>query len=60
MSPAVELANDTPYGLSASVWGKDIARATEVAKGIESGAVHINSLVGQPECPKIRCSVNKD
>lgn len=60
MSPLVELANDTPYGLSASVWGKDIARATEVAKGIESGAVHINSLVGQPKCAQMRCSSDKD
>lgn len=39
----VDLANDTEYGLSASVWGADLARAEAVARRIEAGAVHINS-----------------
>ncbi len=39
---AVDLANDTDYGLSASVFGKDIRRALSVAKRIESGICHIN------------------
>jgi len=39
---AVRLANDTDYGLSASVFSRDIAKAIEVAKRIESGICHIN------------------
>ncbi len=40
---AVRLANDSEYGLSASVFSKDIGRALAVAKRIESGICHINS-----------------
>ncbi|WP_371734334.1 aldehyde dehydrogenase [Acidisphaera sp. S103] len=39
---AVQVANDTEYGLSAAVFGKDIQRALSVAKRIESGICHIN------------------
>jgi acyl-CoA reductase-like NAD-dependent aldehyde dehydrogenase len=39
---AVRLANDSPYGLSASVFGKDVARAEQVARRIEAGAVCVN------------------
>jgi len=39
---AVRIANDTEYGLSAAVFGRDIGRALEVAKRIESGMCHIN------------------
>jgi acyl-CoA reductase-like NAD-dependent aldehyde dehydrogenase len=39
---AVRRANDSEYGLSAAVWTKDLGRALKIAKGIESGAVHIN------------------
>ena len=39
---AVRVANDTEYGLSAAVFGRDIARAMEVAKRIESGICHVN------------------
>ncbi|NYJ00061.1 acyl-CoA reductase-like NAD-dependent aldehyde dehydrogenase [Nocardioides thalensis] len=39
---AVHLANDTDYGLNASVWSGDIARAEAVAARIESGNVNIN------------------
>jgi len=40
---AVRVANDTEYGLSSSVFGKDIARALSVAKRIQSGICHINA-----------------
>jgi acyl-CoA reductase-like NAD-dependent aldehyde dehydrogenase len=40
---AIRIANDTEYGLAAAVFGRDIARALEVAKRIESGICHINS-----------------
>jgi vanillin dehydrogenase len=39
---AIRLANDTEYGLSAAVFGRDVARALNVARQIESGICHIN------------------
>lgn len=39
---AVRVANDTEYGLSAAVFGRDIPRALAVARRIESGICHIN------------------
>ncbi len=39
---AVRLANDSPYGLSAAVFTKDIARGLRVARQINSGMCHIN------------------
>jgi acyl-CoA reductase-like NAD-dependent aldehyde dehydrogenase len=40
---AVEIANDTIYGLSGSVWTRDGARALRVARAIETGVISINS-----------------
>ena len=40
---AVRLANDTPYGLSGSIWSRDLARALRVAKGVKAGVLSINS-----------------
>ncbi|MCG3755272.1 succinic semialdehyde dehydrogenase [Amycolatopsis sp. Poz14] len=39
---AVELANDTDYGLNASVWGKDLRAASAVATRLETGNVNVN------------------
>jgi acyl-CoA reductase-like NAD-dependent aldehyde dehydrogenase len=39
---AIELANDTDYGLSAAVFTKDTAKGLRVAKQIKSGICHIN------------------
>jgi acyl-CoA reductase-like NAD-dependent aldehyde dehydrogenase len=39
---AVRVANDTEYGLSAAVFGRDIMRAMAVARRIRSGICHIN------------------
>ena len=39
---AVELANDTEYGLSASVFTRDIAKGLKVARQIQSGICHVN------------------
>ncbi|MBC8831471.1 aldehyde dehydrogenase family protein, partial [Escherichia coli] len=39
---AVALANDSEFGLSSSVFSRDIARAMAVARRIESGICHIN------------------
>jgi acyl-CoA reductase-like NAD-dependent aldehyde dehydrogenase len=42
-SDAVRIANDTPYGLSGSVWTRDGARAVRVARAIDTGVISINS-----------------
>ncbi|KAI6244317.1 Aldehyde dehydrogenase [Aphelenchoides fujianensis] len=39
---AIALANDTEYGLSASVFTRDIARGLKVARRIQSGICHVN------------------
>ncbi|MGO9007925.1 MAG: aldehyde dehydrogenase [Beijerinckiaceae bacterium] len=39
---AIRVANDTEYGLSSAVFGRDIKRALAVAKRIETGMCHIN------------------
>jgi len=39
---AIKLANDSPYGLQASVFTRDVARGEAVARRIESGAVVVN------------------
>lgn len=46
---AVRIANDTEYGLSAAVFGRDIARALDVAKRIDSGICHINGATVHDE-----------
>src|SRR5581483_11787808 len=42
-SEAVALANNTPYGLAASVWSENINLALDVARRIKAGSVWINS-----------------
>jgi betaine-aldehyde dehydrogenase len=39
----VALANDSPYGLSGSIWTRDVARAMRVARAVETGNLSINS-----------------
>jgi succinate-semialdehyde dehydrogenase/glutarate-semialdehyde dehydrogenase len=49
---AVRLANDTPFGLGAAVFGRDLARAASVAERIHAGMVGINQGCGGADgCP---------
>jgi betaine-aldehyde dehydrogenase len=40
---AIRLANATPYGLSGSIWSRDIGKALRTAKGVQAGVLSINS-----------------
>ena len=40
---AIRVANDTPYGLSGSIWTRDGARALRVARAIDAGVLSINA-----------------
>ena len=42
---AIELANDSEFGLGASLWTKDISKARKLSLRIQSGTVSINSMV---------------
>ncbi|HET8755423.1 MAG TPA: aldehyde dehydrogenase family protein, partial [Solirubrobacteraceae bacterium] len=50
---AVRVANDTEYGLSAAVFGRDVPRAFDVARRIESGICHVNGATvhDEPQMP---------
>jgi acyl-CoA reductase-like NAD-dependent aldehyde dehydrogenase len=40
---ALEIANNTEFGLSGSIWTRDVGRAIRVARGVESGNLSVNS-----------------
>jgi len=41
---AIRIANDTPYGLAAAVWSRDIFRAFRVVKALRAGVVWVNHM----------------
>jgi succinate-semialdehyde dehydrogenase/glutarate-semialdehyde dehydrogenase len=49
---AIQVANDTVFGLGGSVWTQDLARGEAVARRIETGAMFVNGLVkSDPRLP---------
>jgi succinate-semialdehyde dehydrogenase / glutarate-semialdehyde dehydrogenase len=49
---AIELANDSPFGLAASVWTKDEAEERQFINGLEVGQVSVNmSVASDPRLP---------
>ena len=49
---AIKIANDTMYGLGASIWTKDIKKGEEIARKIEAGAVFVNGMTkSDPRLP---------
>ena len=52
VAEAIELANSTSYGLSPSVWSRDVDTAIGVGRGVRAGTVWINTFMdGTPELP---------
>ncbi len=50
VAEAIRLANDSPYGLSASVFSKDVERAKSIALQLDCGAVNINDVISNLMC----------
>ena len=51
-SEAIRLANDSEFGLGASIWTKDLAKADKMSRRIESGIVSVNNVViSDPRIP---------
>jgi acyl-CoA reductase-like NAD-dependent aldehyde dehydrogenase len=50
VAEAVRLANDSPYGLSASVFSKDVNRAKDIAVQLDCGAVNVNDVISNLMC----------
>ncbi|MDT5300551.1 MAG: hypothetical protein QOG79_3793 [Mycobacterium sp.] len=50
VAEAVRLANDSPYGLSASVFSQDAERANDIAVQLDCGAVNVNDVISNLMC----------
>ncbi len=52
MAEALRIANDSPYGLGASVWTTDRDAIKFITEGIEAGAVYVNQMMfSDPSVP---------
>ncbi|MDT3439196.1 MULTISPECIES: aldehyde dehydrogenase family protein [unclassified Pseudofrankia] len=51
LDDAVRIANDSPYGLSGQVYGRDLAAATAVARRLRTGAVNVNASLFSAYAP---------
>lgn len=49
---AITMANDSPYGLGASIWTEDLGKADQLARKIDAGVVSVNNVVrSDPRIP---------
>lgn len=48
---AIEIANDSDYGLAGSVWSSDFDRAVRIARQVETGTIGINGYATDPSSP---------
>jgi aldehyde dehydrogenase (NAD+) len=48
---AVAIANDSEFGLGGSVWSRDVERANEIAKRVQTGSIGINHYMLDPAAP---------
>jgi len=48
---AIKIANDTEYGLAATVWTPDVRRALRMTKAIKAGTVGVNGYQLEPNSP---------
>ena len=57
---AVEMANDSPFGLGAAVFGRDEIKARDVADQLEVGMVGINTTIkSAPDMPSVASRVRE-
>jgi acyl-CoA reductase-like NAD-dependent aldehyde dehydrogenase len=48
---AVDIANDTEYGLAGTVWSTDVDRATDIARNVVTGSIGINCYQNDMRAP---------